>query len=206
MLAQVMRLPFVDSGAMYRSVTLKAIREGADLTDPKALERVARRAKIKLSVMSRGKQKVYLDGRDVTKAIRTPELTEKVFYIAREPKVRHEMVRQQRLMAKRSGAVMEGRDIGTVVFPKADYKFFFTASDAIRARRRYRELKAAGKKVSIKEVLKDMLRRDRHDRTRKEGPLRKAKDAFTIDTTPLTIKATVDRILATIKAHPKGRR
>lgn len=202
-LAEKLKVPFIDTGAMYRSVTLKAMRKGADLTDKRALQKIAKSCRIRLSG-SAAKQKVSLDGKDVSKAIRTPELTQNVFYIAREPLVRREMVRQQRLIGRRTGGVMEGRDIGTVVFPDADFKFYFDASPELRARRRMRELLKAGKKASLRGVLRDIIRRDRHDKTRKEGPLRKAKDAYYLDTTPLTIPQTVVKILAIIRAAGKA--
>lgn len=204
LIAQTLKIPYVDTGAMYRSVTLKAMQKGADLTDKKTLLAIAKKVKIRLSPVSGGKQRVFLDGKNVTKAIRTPELTQNVFYIAREPLVRREMVRQQRMMGRSSGAVMEGRDIGTVVFPKADFKFYLVADPRVRARRRLEELITEGKKASLWAVLKDIIRRDRHDKTRKEGPLRKAKDAFRLDTSPLTIEGVVARILAVVKAGGKG--
>ena len=196
--AQRLGIPYIDTGAMYRSVTLKGMREGVDLTNGRALAAVAKKAKIRLSARG-GKQKVFLDGKDVTKAIRTPELTKNVVFAAREPLVRREMVRQQRLMGKESGAAMEGRDIGTVVFPKADFKFFFVADPDVRALRRYKELVQAGKKVSLAEVLADLQKRDNSDIRRKEGPLRRAKDAILVDTTSLTIEGTVDKILARVR-------
>ena len=196
-LAIALKVPFIDTGAMYRSVTLKAMQKKVDFNDKRALLKVAKSCRIRLSTDA-AKQRVYLDGKDVSKAIRTPELTKMVFYVAQESPIRHEMVILQKKIGRRSGGVMEGRDIGTVVFPKADYKFYFDASPELRAKRRLRDLKAIGQTGTLKGVLKDILRRDRHDRSRKTGPLRQAKDAIYLDTTPLTIPQTVDRILAII--------
>lgn len=205
-LAKRLKLPYIDTGAMYRAVTLKAMREQISFEDKKKLAALAKKAVIRLEGKDPGKQKVFLDGKNVTKAIREPELTKNVFHIAQEALIRREMVKKQRQMGKRGGAVMEGRDIGTKVFPDADFKFYFTASDELRALRRQRELAAAGKRLPLEEVLKDMKRRDETDRNRKEGPLRQAKDAILIDTTPLTIEATVDKILPIIGFKPLKRK
>ncbi len=197
-LAARMGLPFVDSGAMYRAVTLEAMQHGVSFIDKRELIKLAKRCRIRLTTSPKGEQKVFLDGKDVTKAIREPELTQNVHHVASEPAIRHELVRKQRQMGLKHGAVMEGRDIGTVVFPKADFKFFFKADDAIRARRRVRDLARQGTKASAKKVLEDIKARDKTDSQRKEGPLKRAKDAIVIDTSSLTIDATVDKILQLI--------
>ncbi len=196
--AKKLKLPYIDTGAMYRAVTLKGIQEGIDLQNTKALIVAAKKARIELLEV-RGQQKFLLDKKDVTQAIRTPELTKNVFYVAQEPLIRREMVKKQRLMGQKSGAVMEGRDIGTVVFPEADFKFYLEADPEVRARRRYLELRKTGGKAAYSEVLKDLIRRDRSDKTRKEGPLRVAKDAFFLNTTPLTIPEVVDTILTRVR-------
>ena len=192
-LAKKLKVPYVDTGAMYRAATLGAMNAGIDFNKTGDLVIAAKKAKITF----KGKR-VFLNGREVTKEIRTPELTKNVFYIAQEPLIRREMVKKQRAMGKKSGAVMEGRDIGTMVFPDADFKFFLEADPKVRARRRYRELVQTGKRVRYSEVLKDLIRRDKSDKTRQEGPLRAAQDAFLIDTTSLTIDEVVDRILARV--------
>ena len=197
-LAARMGLPYVDSGAMYRAVTLKAMRLGTPFQNKKELARLARRCRIRLAASRQGAQKVFLDGRDVSRAIREPALTQNVFYVAREPGVRRELVKKQKALGKKEGAVMEGRDIGTVVFPDADYKFYFEANPQIRALRRQRDLAEAGKKMAIREVLKDIRFRDKTDYERKEGPLKRARDAVVIDTSSLTIGQTVDKILRLI--------
>ncbi len=198
-LAAKLGLPFVDSGAMYRAVTLKAMRLGISFEDKKKLTTIAKSCHIRLTTLKRGQQKVFLDGKDVSKAIRTPELTQNVFHVAQEPAIRREMVKKQKLMGKKHGAVMDGRDIGTVVFPKADYKFYFEANADIRAQRRFVDLAKAGKKMAIKKVLADIKFRDKTDYDRKEGPLKRAKDAILIDTSSLTIAQTVDKILQFVK-------
>ena len=177
---------------MYRAVTLKAMSMGVPLTDSRKLAAVAKNIRIRFGPRST----VFMDGKNVTKDIRTPELTKNVFYIAKEPLIRHQMVKKQRLLAKQGGAVMEGRDIGTVVFPKADFKFYFDATPRLRAQRRLKELVAAGKRASLEEVLREIEVRDKSDRERKEGALRVAKGAHVLDTTGLTIEATIDKMLA----------
>ena len=198
-LAKRLKAPYIDTGAMYRALTLKAMKEGASFKNKKALVGLLKKARIELIGKDPFKQKVRLDGRDVTQAIREPELTKNVFHVAQEPRVRREMVKKQRQMGLYGGAVMEGRDIGTKVFPDADFKFYFKADSAICARRRYRDLIKAGHKVSLAQVLRDQKKRDATDYNRKEGPLKVAKNAIVIDTSSLTINDTVDRILAVIK-------
>ena len=177
--------------------TLKAMRQKVSLEDSKKLAGLARDARIHFED-GLGKQKVFLDGKNVTKNIRLPELTKNVFYVAKTPLIRREMVKKQRALGKKQGAVMEGRDIGTVVFPRADCKFYLDANPRVRARRRYKELIKSGKQAAFNEVLADLKKRDLSDKTRSEGPLRKAKDALRIDTTSLTIERVVDRILQVI--------
>lgn len=181
---------------MYRALTLEAMRRQVPFSHIPELVKLAKKMRIRFGPMRALSQKVYLNGKDVTKAIRTPELTRNVVYVAREPRLRREMVKKQRSLGSAGGAVMEGRDIGSVVFPKADYKFFFDASPEVRARRRYRELLVEGKKPSLARVAREIQIRDRSDRERKEGALKVAKGALVLDTSGLTIAATVDKILA----------
>ena len=195
--AQTLKVPYIDTGAMYRAVTLKAMRQNISLEDPKKLAALARAARIRFQDGAE-KQQVFLDEKNVTKDIRLPELTKNVFYVAKAPLIRREMVKKQRTLGKEEGAVMEGRDIGTVVFPRADYKFYLDADPRVRAERRHKELIASGKEITLAEVLADLKKRDTSDKTRSEGPLRQAKDALRIDTTSLTIQEVVDRILQVV--------
>ena len=199
-LAAYLKLPYIDTGAMYRALTLEAMRRKISFESVAEVVRLARKMDIGFGPMKKDVQTVYVDGKDVTKAIRTPELTKNVVYVAREPKIRAEMVRKQRILGRKEGAVMDGRDIGTVVFPKAHFKFYFDAEPRLRARRRYKELLEAGKKVPFKRVLEEIRERDKTDRERKQGALRVAKGAKVIDTTGLTIQATIDKILAFLGA------
>ncbi|MFA5146410.1 MAG: (d)CMP kinase [Candidatus Omnitrophota bacterium] len=197
LIAKKLGILYVDTGAMYRALTLKAMRERIDLKDEDALVSLARSTGIDLGEGA-GRLRVLLDGEDVAGLIRTPELTANIKYIARVPGVRHEMVRLQRAIGKRQGAVLEGRDIGTVVFPDADHKFYLDASVKERARRRHRELLESGEKVSVEEIEKDIVVRDESDIKREVGALKKADDAVLIDTTGLTINEVVEKILSHI--------
>ena len=194
-LAKRMELPYIDTGAMYRSLTLKAMEEGISFENVPALVDLSKKIAIRFEGTDPSTQKVFLDGKDVTEAIRQPELTKNVFHVAQEPLIRREMVKKQQALGQKAGGVMEGRDIGTMVFPEADFKFYFEANPEIRAKRRQKELLEAGKKTSLDTVAEDMKRRDDTDYNRKEGPLRQAKDAHVIDTSSLTIDETIDKIL-----------
>ncbi|MDP3804605.1 MAG: (d)CMP kinase, partial [Candidatus Omnitrophota bacterium] len=181
-----------------RALTLKAIRRNINLEDEGSLIDLAGSTKIDLEEVD-GVLRVFLDGEDVASLIRTPELTSKVKYIARVPGIRSEMVKLQRAIGSRHGAVLEGRDIGTVVFPDADHKFYLDADLEVRARRRHKESIELGQKVTRDEIKKDVVVRDESDIKRTVGALRKAKDAVLIDTTDLTIGEVVDKILSYIK-------
>ena len=197
MIAEKLGLLYIDTGAMYRALTLKAMRKNIDLNDEAALVRLAHSTKIDLE-NSGGALKVTLDGEDVTGLIRTPELTNNVKYIARVPDVRGEMVRLQRAIGEKSGAVLEGRDIGTVVFPDASYKFYLDADVAERARRRHKELLGANGKLSLEDIKKDVVTRDESDMNRSVGALKKASDAISIDTTSLSIDEVVKKVISYI--------
>jgi len=197
LVAQRLGLLYIDTGAMYRALTLKAMRKDIDLEDSDALVKLAHATKIDLS--HNDSLKVYLDGEDVTALIRTPELTNNVKFVARVPGVRHEMVRLQRAVGLRHPSVLEGRDIGTVVFPDADYKFYLDASMEERAHRRHKELAEADQRVDFESLKKDIKARDESDMKRSVGALKKAEDAIVVDTTDLTIQEVVDKLLSYIK-------
>ena len=188
----------VDTGAMYRALTWTAVRRGCDPDDEAALMGVARHTRLRLRPTARGTLHVLVNGRDVTRAIRQPRISRLVSRVARHPHVRRWMVHHQRVMARRGAVVMEGRDIGTVVFPGARWKFFLSASSHERARRRYRELQHSGTHLSRLQVLREMRARDALDRHRTVGPLKPARDAVHLDTTRLSIPQVTKRILARI--------
>ncbi|MCM8790854.1 MAG: (d)CMP kinase [Candidatus Omnitrophica bacterium] len=198
LVAKSLGLLYIDTGAMYRALTLKALRSGIDLDDADAVTALARSTRIDLKEEG-GSLRVYLDGEDVSLDIRTPELTNKVKHVARIPSVRAEMVKQQRAIGERSGAVLEGRDIGTVVFPDAKFKFYLDADVEERARRRYKELVEANQKVEFEDIKKDVLLRDESDMKRDVGALKKAADAIFVDTTHLSVEEVVNRLLSYIR-------
>jgi len=197
--ANRLALLYIDTGAMYRALTLKAMRQGIDLEDEDALVSLARSSKIGL--VEKNKLSVFLDGEDVSLEIRRPDVTANVKYVARVPGVRHEMVALQRSIGQRcGGAILEGRDIGTVVFPNADYKFYLDASPEERAKRRCKELIESGQKTSEISVKEDILARDESDMKRSVGALKKCDDAIFIDTTGLSIDGVTEKILSYICA------
>lgn len=188
----------IDTGALYRAVALAAHRAGIAYEDEPGLARLLEAIDLRLE-----EDKVYLDGEDVSLAIRTPEMSLGASRVSTVPAVRQGLLRLQRdlgLAAPR-GAVLEGRDIGTVVFPDADAKIFLTASVEQRARRRYEELRARGEDVDFEEVLADQIRRDRRDTERALAPLRPAEDAFVVDSTGRTIEEVVDEIVRLVQSR-----
>lgn len=190
---------YVDTGAMYRAITLKAINSALNLEDKAALLTLVRKAKIDLK-MEGSNLRTFLDGQDVSFAIRKQELTNKVFYIARNPELRKHMVKLQRALAERSScAVLEGRDIGTVVYPDAHKKFYLDAHFDQRVKRRHKELEEMGQKVSSNEIEEDLRRRDDIDKTRQVAPLKKADDAIYIDTTRMSVEEVVGKIVGIIR-------
>lgn len=184
-LAQEIGYVYIDTGAMYRAVTLYALRQGyiqGNSINEKALE--ADMPRLSITFQSNpgiGKSDTFLNGEDVEKEIRGMEVANKVSLVASMGFVRKAMVAQQQAMGKEKGIVMDGRDIGTVVFPHAELKLFVTASPEVRAQRRVDELLAKGEKVSYEEVLENVKKRDFIDSTREESPLRKADDAIVLD-------------------------
>lgn len=191
---------YIDTGAMYRGVTWKAIREGLNLEDEKVLVELAQRTSIVLEKEGDDLE-LYVDNYRVTKDIRTPQVTNSVSYLAKLAGVRERMVNLQREMGKGGGVVLEGRDIGTVVFPEADYKFYLDASPEERASRRFRELKAKGYKVKLEEVEAEIRTRDGEDRTREIGPLKVAEGAIVIDSTEMSIEEEVEEVLKYITSE-----
>jgi cytidylate kinase len=198
MLATALGAVFLDTGATYRAVTLAAMKAGADLTDPMAVLAVMKQTHFDFS-HDGDVLRVKIDGQDVTQHIREPHVTEQVKQVAAEPVLRDELVKlQQDFAAPFDRVVTEGRDQGTVVFPEAPYKFFLTADPAERTRRRYEELKAAGKDVDADVLHQQIARRDASDENRTVGALKPAPDAVMIDTTHLDAQGVVEKMLKTI--------
>ncbi|MFV0400127.1 MAG: (d)CMP kinase [Oscillospiraceae bacterium] len=188
---------YVDTGACYRAVGLFALEKGIDPGDEAALEPLLPEAKVEL-VHRDGEQRVLLNGRDVSEAIRAPEMGEAASKVSALPSVRAFLLNLQRDMAARQNVIMDGRDIGTVVLPDAQVKIFLTASDEERARRRYEEFVANGQEISYNKVLEDMRSRDARDAGRETAPLREAADAIRIDSTGNAFEKTLSIILQTI--------
>ncbi len=179
---------YIDTGAMYRSVALKAQRRGVPLDSGGALAALAGDTRIDLRQMdgaTDGTQQVLLDGEDVTALIRTPEVAQAASKVALEPGVRQVLVAEQRRAGERGGVVMEGRDIGSVVFPEAQLKIFLTASPEIRAERRWREHQQKGDAIDLARTLEEIIERDQRDLKRATSPLVRAKDAVVVDSTAM---------------------
>jgi len=189
---------------MYRAAALAALRRGVGMDDHEELGHVAREAAIELTEHGRGP--VLLDGEDVTDAIRSPEVTDASSIMSTVPAVRRALVRQQREIGGRTDCVMEGRDIGTVVFPDAGLKVFLTATLEERARRRHAQLEAGGESVDIGRLIDEIAERDRRDSTRSDSPLRKANDAVELDTTGLSIEQQVDEVVRLARERADGGR
>ncbi len=185
---------YIDTGAMYRSVGLAADRLGIALDDDPALDALCRRIRIGLEPDGTGGLRVLLDGEDVTGAIREHRVSDLASRVSARKPVRDAMGRFQRALGEARPSVLEGRDIGTVIFPDALLKVFLTASDDERARRRADELRRRGEPVSFDAVLRDLRDRDRADSNRDHAPLKAAADAVHLDTTGLTVDQVVERI------------
>jgi len=184
----------VDTGAMYRAVTLKVLRLGIDPEDTARICEVV--AGTSIDFRGQGSQlRILLDGEDVTEDIRSLEVTRNVSAVSSIGCVREVLIDMQRMMGRDGGVVMEGRDIGTVVFPDADLKIFLVASLEERARRRYKELVLKGANVTLDEIMREISERDRQNIERKLSPLRKAEDAIVLDTSDLAIEEQVQRVI-----------
>ena len=199
--ADTLGLIHIDTGAMYRAITLFGLRnfknEKQEIDLPKLLQNLN---EISLEFRENsGKLEIYLNGENVSKEIRTTEVSDNVSLIAKHPEVRARLIVLQRDIAEKQGVIMDGRDIGTVVLPNADYKFFLTASADERARRRFLELQSLGIETTIEEVKQNLIERDRIDSEREISPLKQAEDAILIDNTNLNKEETIDLILSYIK-------
>jgi cytidylate kinase len=185
---------YVDTGAMYRVVGLVARERGIASEDGRRLGSVAAGVEIRFEGRPEGGQSVFADGRDVTAAIREQQIGEWASKVSTQPEVRTRMVAAQRRIAEQGGAVLEGRDIGTVVFPDADLKFYLDASAQERAERRYRELRSRGEAAVLDEIVAEIEERDRRDQSRAHSPLRPAPDAVVLDTT----RRSAEEVLAVL--------
>jgi len=193
--AERLGFAFLDTGAMYRAATWRALARGVDLDDPGALEISTRDMRLEMDETPSG-QRVTVDGEDVTAAIRTPEVTRLIYRLDQIPGVRRILVDHQRRFGERGPTVAEGRDIGTVVFPAAKCKIYLDASLDCRTRRRAAELAAKGLPVDFDQLREEIRDRDEKSRTRADSPLRRADDAVLVDSTDLTADQVVDALVA----------
>lgn len=198
-LAAKLEFSYLDTGAMYRALTLKALRNDINLESEEELVSIANKTSIDLQADTISGLKVLLDNEDVSEEIRTLEVTNSTHYIARAPKIRAILVQWQRDIGQRKNIVVEGRDVGTVVFPDATNKFYLDADFSERGKRRLKELKEKGKDVNEDSLMSELKDRDNKDFTRKVGPLKKADDAIIIDSTNLSIDEVVAEIINNIK-------
>lgn len=198
MLARELKLLYIDTGAMYRAVALAVTEACVSVRDAAAVARIAAHANINLEGDPDSLQ-VRLDGRDISAAIRTEEIGHTASVISVIPEVRRALVSRQRLMGRQGGVVLDGRDIGTIVFPQADVKFYLTAAPEARALRRFEENRLKQRDGTFEETLADINKRDRRDSTRADSPLAIADDAIVIDTTELSIDETFARMLEVIR-------
>lgn len=198
LVARALDIPHIDTGAMYRAIGLAAIRRGIDVKDAERLEQLARETKIEF--LPGELPRVLLNGEDITHLIRTPEISMAASHVSAASGVRRELVRLQQELGRERGGVLEGRDIGTKVFPETPHKFFLTARPNVRADRRYRELLAKGQIVDYEKVLAETVQRDEQDSTRADSPLTYDASYTVVDTSDLTIPAVVDRIVSAVRA------
>jgi len=198
--AALLRYIYIDTGAMYRCIALKALRRGISLDATERLTALASETRIDLRAHD-GTQQVFLDGEDVTAAIRTPEVAQAASQVALVPGVRRVLVAAQRRAGERGGVVMEGRDIGSVVFPDAQLKVFLTASPEIRAERRWREHQQKGDAIDLARTLEEVHERDRRDRERSASPLVRARDAVVVDSTAMEPEEVASLVVLLAKLY-----
>ena len=192
---------YIDTGALYRTVGLNALRKGADLqSDEAIIATLTDDVKVELKFID-GEQRMFLSGEDVSDKIRTPEASMAASRVSAVPKVREYLFDLQKKLAKENNCVMDGRDIGTVVLPDADVKIFLTASPEARAERRFKELTEKGMDVKYEDVLADMIKRDYDDSHRAIAPLKQADDAILCDTSNIGLEESIELIIRTIKEN-----
>jgi cytidylate kinase len=200
---------YLDSGAMYRALALKALRRQLPLENESRLEALTKETRIELKAPNAeqeaagSKNCVFLDGADVTEEIRTPEVAQAASRLATIAKVRQVLVAEQQRAGAGGGVVMEGRDIGTVVFPKAELKIFLDASPEVRAERRWKEHQEKGERLTLPEVFDEVIERDKRDRERKVSPLVRAADGVLVDNTAMGIEETARLIVMLAKEREK---
>lgn len=193
---------YIDTGAMYRSVALKVKERGISPEDESALKELASSLPITFAIEG-DQTHVFCDGEDITSTIRTPEISRLASSISKQKEVRKSLVQMQRKMGKEGGVILEGRDIGTVVFPDADVKFYLDAESDERVRRRYHEMVQKGIKVDFKETREELVQRDHDDMHRMHSPLKKANDALWIDSTHRSVEEVVEEMVSIMEKKVK---
>ncbi len=200
--AEKLGFVYFDTGAMYRAVTYRLLRENVSLENEHGLKEFLTR--FQFLIRKEGEQKRYfVDGEDVTEVIRTPEITQRVSAVSAHPFIRTALVAIQRKFATKGNAVFEGRDMGTIVFPKADLKIYLTARPAVRAERRYLEIKDKITTTTQETILQELSERDHLDSTREISPLMQAEDAHLIDTSDITIEEVVKQIIGLVRPNTR---
>ncbi|MBM7705503.1 cytidylate kinase [Chryseomicrobium aureum] len=197
--AEKLNYTYVDTGAMYRAITYKSIKNGLDLSSEQEIVKLLEETSIELQPSENGQQ-LYLDGENVSEAIRTQDVTANVSQVAAHALVREDLVKRQMVLANTGGVIMDGRDIGTHVIPDAELKIFMSASADERARRRFVDNEKRGIHIEFEELKADIIRRDKFDSEREASPLVQAEDALYLDTTELSIEQVVDEIYMLAKA------
>ena len=192
--ADKLNINYIDTGAMYRAITYKVLQNDIDVNNEDQIIEISKNSDIDFK-----DNNIYLDGKILKEEIRTPEVSNNVSNIAQIKEVRYLMVDVQREIGNKSSVILDGRDIGSYVFPKADYKFFLVASPEERGERRYKELIKKGYDTTLEEVIKDVIRRDEIDSNREFAPLLKASDAIEIDTTGKSIDEVVESVISKIR-------
>ncbi len=193
-ISRILNINYIDTGAMYRAITYKCIKNGLDLEDEKSVVDLCKNTDLKFENNS-----IFIDGQCVDDDIRTLQVSSKVSYVARIPGVRFHLVELQREMGKDDNVVLDGRDVGTQIFPNTKYKYYLNAAVETRAKRRYDELILKGVKASFEGIVEDVRNRDKIDSTREVSPLIKASDAIEIDSTNMTIEEVVDFIVNDVR-------
>jgi cytidylate kinase len=202
--AELLGYVYIDTGAMYRALALKALRCGLSLDATDQLVALTRGTRIDLRAQD-GTQRVFLDGEDVTAAIRTPEVSQAASKVAVVPGVRQVLVAEQRRAGEQGGVVMEGRDIGSVVFPDAGLKIYLTASPEVRAERRWREHQQKGEAIDLARTLEEIRERDQRDRERSTSPLVRAPDAVVVDSTAMEPEEVARLVVMLAKGQSAGK-
>lgn len=200
LLAEKLGYVYIDTGAMYRACALKAKKMGIDINDEESIRELLDDIDIRIENHN-SKNRIFLDGEDVSEDIRADDISALASAISAIPAVRYKMVELQRKMGEKGGVILDGRDIGTFVFPTAEVKFFLTASPEIRAKRRWLELQQKGINKDFSEVLADLVKRDNNDSQRALAPLKKADDAIEVDTSNMTIEEQTDYLYQIIRSR-----